>query len=67
MKMPVALQAWMDHTKTPNDVQEKIKELMQRDLNQNISTGFAPYLKNGEIYFDQRWLFIMGIKTAVDV
>lgn len=64
-EIPVSLQAWMDHTKTSEEVQEEIKGLMQRNIINNIPTGFAPYIKDGEIYFDQRWLFMMGIKVSL--
>lgn len=63
--IPVSLQAWMNLTKTSEKVQTQIRNLMQNDIWKGIKTGFAPYLKNNEIYFNQRWLFLMGTKEIV--
>ncbi len=60
--IPVNLTAWMDLTKTPESVQKDIHKLMLEDICGKRATGFLPYMKNKEIYFNQRWLFILGIK-----
>lgn len=60
--IPVNLTAWMDLTKTPESVQKDIRKLMLEDICGKKATGFLPYMKNKEIYFNQRWLFILGIK-----
>lgn len=59
--LPHTLSGWMDLTHTPEDTQERIRSLMQEDLDGGSKTGFFPYLDSaGEISFDQHWLLIVG-------
>ena len=60
--VPVDLQAWMDLTKTSESDQKLIVEKMNTDINGGAKTGFKPYMKDGHIFFDQRWVFIVGTK-----
>jgi ubiquinone/menaquinone biosynthesis C-methylase UbiE len=60
--VPVNLQSWMNLTDTPSDVQKEIISLMQDDLSGGSKTGFFPYLQDGQIMFDHRWLLLIGIK-----
>lgn len=60
--VPVNLQNWMDLTDTPKDIQENIVWRMTEDLNGGNKTGFYPYIKDGKIYFDHKWLLLIGIK-----
>lgn len=60
--VPVNLQKWMDLTDTPTDVQEKIIGRMDADLSGGAKTGFNPYIKDEQIWFDHRWLLLVGIK-----
>lgn len=61
--IPVNLKAWLELTNTPDDICQKINELMRNDIAQKEKTGFYPYEKDGEIYFNQRWIFFVGIKA----
>ena len=61
-KIPVRLSAWMELTKTPEAVQKDIVQMMERDMAGDFPTGFHPCRKDGEIWFDQRWLMLIGIK-----
>lgn len=61
IRMPMVLQNWLNHTKTPELIQNKIKTLMHNELSGKKKTGFSPYCRGGEILFDQRWLLIIGI------
>lgn len=60
--IPVNLQSWMNLTNTPEDIQKDIIKRMEMDLNNGDKTGFYPYIKDGEIYFNHRWLLLIGIK-----
>lgn len=60
--VPVNLQSWLDLTNTPEHVQKEIVKKMENDLNGGTPTGFYPYIKDGQIWFDHRWLFLIGIK-----
>lgn len=60
--VPVNLQNWMDLTDTPTDIQRKIIERMNVDLSGGAKTGFNPYIKDEQIWFDHRWLLLVGIK-----
>lgn len=63
-RIPVRLSAWMELTKTPEAVQNDIVQMMDRDIAGDAQTGFKPYRKEGEIWFDQRWLMLIGIKPV---
>ena len=58
--VPVNLQSWMDLTSTPEDIQKDIIDKMEYDLNGGDKTGFNPYIKEGQISFDHRWLLLIG-------
>ena len=60
--VPVNLQSWMNLTDTPKNIQEDIVRRMTEDLNGGDKTGFYPYIKEGNICFDHRWLLLIGIK-----
>lgn len=60
--VPVNLQSWMDLTSTPEDIQKDIIDKMEYDLNGGDKTGFNPYIKEGQICFDHRWLLLIGKK-----
>lgn len=60
--VPVNLQSWMDLTSTPENIQKEIISKMKNDLNGGDKTGFTPYIKEGQIYFDHRWLLLIGEK-----
>ena len=60
--VPVNLESWMALTDTPGDTRETIIGMMKEDLAGGRKTGFAPYIKDGQIMFDHRWLLLVGIK-----
>lgn len=60
VRMPVLLQNWLDHTHTPPQVQTTIQHQMQQELAGGPKTGFAPYLQDGQLWFDQRWVLVIG-------
>ena len=59
----VSLDAWFELTKTPDDTRKEITDMMMDEINGKSKTGFKPSLKDGEIYFWQRWLLVIGEKT----
>ena len=61
-KIPVSFKAWMDLTKTPDNIKTKIETIMKQERSGLDKTGFNPYLKKDEIFFDQRWLMLIGVK-----
>ncbi len=58
--IPVSLSAWMALTHTPEKARVKIESMMKSELQNGLPTGFRPYLYNGEIYFEQRWMYLIG-------
>lgn len=64
-KMPHNLENWLAFTRTPEDIRKKIRQRMQAELDGQAKTGFAPYLKDKDIYFDQNWCLLLGIKPAM--
>lgn len=61
--IPVQLKAWLALTGTPENTEKEITALMEDDMRGGKPTGFDPYRKDGEIYFDQRWLLMIGTRT----
>lgn len=61
-EIPVSLPAWLALTNTPAELSADITKRLTAEINGNESTGFKPYQKNGEIYFNQRWLMMIGKK-----
>lgn len=59
-KIPVILDNWLEHTKTPEDIQKTIIAKMQEDIKGGTKTGFYPYYEKDSIKFDQRWMMIVG-------
>lgn len=64
--IPVSLMAWMELTKTPEQVRKEIVRRMQAELDGGQQTGFAPYQTESGIFFRQRWLLTMGIKPNAE-
>lgn len=60
VRMPMVLQNWLDHTKTPEPIQREIRTRMEDELSGGKKTGFSPYRRDGEICFDHRWTLIIG-------
>ena len=60
--VPVNLEGWMEFSNTPEDIRNRIRNLMKQDMAEGKKTGFEPYEKNGEICFDHRWLMTIGVK-----
>lgn len=60
--IPVSLKAWLALTNTPEDTGIEITALMEEDIHGGKPTGFKPYINNGEIYFNQKWLLLIGAK-----
>lgn len=58
----VVLSNWMNLTNTPENLQQAIIHKMEEEINGGDKTGFFPYRKDEQIYFNQRWLFMIGIK-----
>lgn len=52
----------MPEKPTPEDIQKDIIDKMEYDLNGGDKTGFNPYIKEGQICFDHRWLLLIGKK-----
>ena len=63
-RIPVSLDAWMELTATPSETRAEIVRLMEQDIGGGARTGFNPYLKDGRIFFDQRWCLWIGVKPA---
>ncbi len=62
--IPVSLKAWLALTQTPVDAEKEILAAMEEELRGGNPTGFGPYRKDEEIYFEQRWLLLIGTKGS---
>ena len=56
------LNNWLALTRTPEPIQQKITERMRSELAGKEKTGFSPYVENGKICFNQKWLLLIGRK-----
>lgn len=61
-EIPVSLNAWLALTKTPADISAVIEKRLSEEIDGGEKTGFAPYRKDGSIFFKQRWLSVIGEK-----
>lgn len=61
--IPVSLTAWMELTRTPEQVRQEIVGRMRTELDGGPQTGFAPYQTKDGIFFRQRWLLTVGVKS----
>ena len=61
-ELPVSLSAWLALTNTPAQIAADISKWLMDEINGSGLTGFNPYEKNGKIYFNQRWLMMIGKK-----
>ena len=59
---PKSLSDWMTLTKTPKDICEEIENMLKAEMQNGSLTGFRPCLKDGKIYFEQRFVFFIGKK-----
>lgn len=62
-EMRQALTSWLALTKTPEHIQKEITERLKKEINGGEKTGFAPYVEDGEICFNQKWVLIVGRKS----
>ncbi len=62
VRIPVSLDAWLDLTETPAEHRHIIRSALQQEQNGGAKTGFSPFLKNEALYFEQRWLCLIGEK-----
>ena len=60
----VSLDAWMDLTQTPEKIRRQIAGLMEAELSGGERTGFSPRREGGALWFNQRWLLMLGVKGA---
>lgn len=61
-KIPQRLENWLALTQTPDPIREKIRLRMQADITGHDKTGFSPYLKDSDIFFNQKWVLTIGKK-----
>lgn len=54
----------MNLTNTNKKNRQKIRQLMIDDIEGKSVTGFFPYYKQNDIYFNHHWVFNMGKKTT---
>lgn len=60
--IPVSLDAWLALTRTPGEKASEIRSALERELEGKGETGFKPFMKDGALYFMQRWILLIGIK-----
>lgn len=61
-EIPVSANAWLALTNTSAEVSADILKSFADEIAGNSATGFQPYMKNGEIFFNQRWLLMIGVE-----
>lgn len=59
----VHLSDWLDLTKTSEPVKKQITDLLTEELHGKKQTGFSPYKKDNDIYFNQKWVLTLGKKS----
>ncbi len=61
-EIPVSLSAWLALTNTSAQISAGILRRLINEIKGNGSTGLRPYQRKGEIYFNQRWIMMIGKK-----
>ncbi|MBS6475014.1 MAG: hypothetical protein KH354_03420 [Clostridiales bacterium] len=62
-EISVSATAWLTLTNTPAEISSDILKCFTDEIAGSQSTGFQPYMKNGEIFFNRRWLMMIGKKN----
>lgn len=62
-KISVSLSAWLALTNTPAEISADILKRLTDEIKGGYLTGFRPYRKKDEIYFNHRWLMMIGVKN----
>lgn len=62
IEIPVCVSSWLALTDTPTDISADILLRFKVETEGGLKTGFYPYIKNGELYFNHRWLMMIGKK-----
>ena len=62
LEIPVSLEGWMELTKTPEEVRNEIRTMMEKDLSGEITTGFMPYRTEEGIFFHHHWVLNIGTR-----
>ena len=60
--MKQRLTNWLALTRTPERLQKEITARMMAELNNGEKTGFSPYMEDGAICFNQKWVLLVGVK-----
>lgn len=61
-KIPVLLDAWLELTGTSTTTRNNIMEFMKVEMSGGDKTGFSPYMDENKIFFEQRWIMVIGVK-----
>ena len=61
-EMQQKLKSWLALTKTPESIQRDITKRMQADISGKEKTGFSPYMEDEDIFFNKKWVLIVGKK-----
>ena len=62
-EIPVSANAWLALTNTSAEISSDILKRFADEIAGDSATGFQSYMKNGEIFFNQRWLMMIGEKN----
>lgn len=60
--IPVAFESWMALTRTPEGTRQKLRRILREDMNGGRVTGLSPYVRRGQVCFDQHWVLNIGTK-----
>lgn len=63
-EMMQRLENWLALTQTPQATREAIRQRMLADIGGQDKTGFFPYCKQGDLFFNQRWVLTIGKKVC---
>lgn len=62
-EIPISAGEWLDFTETSVSAKQELMKHFDHDISGTERTGFYPYQTDKEIYFNQRWILIIGRKT----
>lgn len=62
IKIPVCLDSWMKLTNVDKNIRIEIENAINEDISCGEKTGFEPYIKDDDLYFNHKWMIIVAQK-----
>lgn len=65
-EMPASAENWLAFTETPMPTRQEIMKRFENDVKGIEKTGFYPYRTDKGIFFNHKWILIIGRKPSIE-